>query len=63
MIEVTPKIWRPNQENKYRVTYYSNDIDDGIFDYKLYGKLIFNPTLSWESRNRDDVPVFDENLY
>ena len=59
MIEVTPKIWRAKQENKYRVPDYSNDIDDIIFGYKVYGKSLFNPNISWEARNRYDVIVFD----
>ena len=35
MIEATPKIWPSKQENKYRVLYYSSDIDIEIFDYKV----------------------------
>ena len=37
MIKVTTKFWRIKQENKYRVLYYSNDIDDGISNYKVNG--------------------------
>ena len=38
MIEVPPKIWRPRQENKCRLTDYSGDIDDDILYYKIYIK-------------------------
>ena len=38
MILLPTKIWTPKQENYYRVPYYSDDIDDGIFDYKVYSK-------------------------
>ena len=63
MIEVHPRYWRPKQENKYRKPDYSNDIDDGIFYYKVFGKSLLKPNLSWESISRDDAIVFDDNLY
>ena len=63
IIEFPPKIWIPKQENKYGVTDYSNDIDDKIFDYKAYGKSLSKPKLYWESRNRDYVIVFYENIH
>ena len=44
--QVSPKIWKLKEENKYRVPYYSNDIDDGIFYYKVYRKSLFKPYLS-----------------
>ena len=62
MIEVLHKIWRPRQENKYRVPDYSDDIDGIIFYYKVYAKSIFKPNLSWESGNIDYVIVFDNKL-
>ena len=37
-IEVPPKIWRPKQESKYIVPYYSNDINCITFEYKEYKK-------------------------
>ena len=38
IIAVPIKIWIPRQENKYTVIDCRNDIDDGIFDYKVYKK-------------------------
>ena len=63
MIEVPLKIWIPNQENKCRLPYYSDVIDDRIFDYKVFGKSIFKTNLSWEDRNRYDVIVLNQNLH
>ena len=48
---------------KYIVPDYRYDIDDGIFDYKVYGESLFKPNLSQEYRNRDDVILFDDNLH
>ena len=47
MTEVSTKIWKPNKENKYGVPDYSDDIDDGMFDYKVYGKLLFKSNQHW----------------
>ena len=47
MIEVSPKNWSPKKANKYRFPYYSDKINDGIFDYNIYGKLLFKPKLYW----------------
>ena len=63
MTEVRHKIWTPKQENKCRVQYYRNDIDDGIFDYMVCSKSKFNINLSWEVRNKYDVIIFDENIH
>ena len=62
MTEVPPKICTPKQENKYRVPYYSNNIDDGIFDSMVCSKSRFKINISWEVRNKYGVIVFDENL-
>ena len=57
--------WSPPQnldskkENKYRVTDYSDDIGDMIFYYKVYGKSLFKPNISWEARHIYDLSVFD----
>ena len=40
----TPKmILRPKVQNRYIPFDYSDDIDDGSFDYTHYGKSVFNP--------------------
>ena len=46
MIEVSPKVWRPKQENKYRVPYYSDGVDDGGFYYKVDWKSLCKPNIS-----------------
>ena len=46
MIVVPPKIWKLERENKYRVPDYSDYIDDGIFDYKVYDKYHY-PKLTY----------------
>ena len=62
MDEIPAEILIPKQENKYRVTYYSYDIDDIIFDYKVKRQSLFTTNISWKSRNRDDVISIDEKL-
>ena len=63
IIEVFIKTWIPNQENKYRVPDYGNDINDEIFDYKVYWKQLFKPNLYCKPRNRYVAIVFGKNLY
>ena len=63
IIEVFIKTWIPNQENKYRVPNYGNDINDEIFDYKVYWKQLFKPNLYCKPRNRYVAIVFGKNLY
>ena len=60
-IEIPTKIWRPKVLNKYIPLEYSNDFDDGIFDYSHYGKAAFRPTIKWFDRLRADLITYDIN--
>ena len=61
MIKLPPKIWRPKPENKYVPVDYSDDIDEGVFDYSHHGRAVYRPKIKWADRDRDDVIVFDPN--
>ena len=46
-IELPTKIRRPKALNNYAPVDYSDDIDEGVFDYSHYSKTIFRPNLKW----------------
>ena len=50
-IELPPKIWRPRVSNKHISAKFATDIDDGIFDYSRYGRIICRPNERWVDRN------------
>ena len=54
IIEVPPKIWRPTQENRYRMPEYANDINEGAWDFKVYGKAMYKPKLEWTDNQRSE---------
>ena len=37
------------------------DIDDGVFEFELYGKYVFRPKNNWNTGERTDIIVFDES--
>ena len=45
--------------NKYVPIDYSDDIDEGVFDYSHYGKAVFRPNLKWADRPRLDLIIFN----
>ena len=59
IIEVPSKVWRPKVINKYIPVDYSDDIDDGIFDFEYYGKTFFRPKGEWSEGTRTDIIEFD----
>ena len=61
MIQLPPKIWRPNPENKYIPVNYSNDIDEGVFNFSHHGKTVYCPKEKWSDSDRDDVILFDHD--
>ena len=59
VIEVPPKVWRPKMLNKYKPIEYSDDIDDGVFDFETYGRAVFRPKTRWTpGDSRDDIIEF-----
>ena len=44
VIEVPPKIRRPNVQNKYTPPDYAIDVDDGVFDFDFYGNFFLPKT-------------------
>ena len=59
VIELPTKVWRPKALNKYVQIDYSNDIDEGNFDYFHYGKTVFRPKLKCTDRPKYDLITFD----
>ena len=59
IIETPLKIWGPKVKNKYTVIGYGTYIDDGIFDYKHYGHVVFNTKLDWTNHNRISIIDYD----
>ena len=43
MIDTPKKIWIHKVKNRYILLDYSDDIDNGFFDYTHYGKAVFKP--------------------
>ena len=53
LIKITPKLWRPKMINKYVPVDYPNDVEEGVFDYKQYGKAVFRPVARWQDIERN----------
>ena len=45
--------------NKYAPIDYSDDIDEGVFNYSHYGKTVFRPKLYWTDRPRHGLITFE----
>ena len=45
--------------NKYVPIGYSDEIDEGVFDYSHYGKTVFRPKLKWEDQPRHNLITFE----
>ena len=37
-----------------------DDIDDGVFEFKLYGKCVLRPKITWDTGLRNDIIIFYE---
>ena len=61
LITIPPKVWRPKVINRYIPIDYSSDIDEGVFDYKCYGKAVFRPIVSWNDTERQDIIFYQED--
>ena len=58
-IELPNKVWRPKVPNKYVPLDYSDNIDDGIFDYTVYGKTVLRPKDKWNHRDHVDIIEYE----
>ena len=36
------------------------DVDEGVFDFKHYGKTVFRPNTKWKDRGRDGIILYDK---
>ena len=41
LINISLEVWRRKVINRYVPTNYSSNIDEGVFDYKCYDKVVF----------------------
>ena len=48
LIQVPLKVWRSKMKNRYISPDYENDIDEGLFGFKKYGKSVNIPKQTWE---------------
>ena len=62
-IDLTTKVWRPKVLNKYVPVDYSDDIDEGVFDYSRYSKTVFRPKLKRADRPRHNLITFETTKY
>ena len=60
LINIPPKVWRPKQENRYIPVDNLDNIEDGLFDYRQYGKAVFRPATHWKDRERNDIIEYSE---
>ena len=60
MIGIPPKIWRPKLQNRYIHIDYSNDVNEGVFDFSHYGRTVFCPKIKWSDKDWDEIILFDK---
>ena len=60
VIDIPEKIWRPKPQNRYKPIDYGNDVYDGMFDFKHYGKTVFRPKIQWAERPRTDLIIYNQ---
>ena len=58
MIDTPKMIWTPKVKNRYIPLDYSDDIDDGSFDYNHYVKSVFKPKVNWKAHTRNDTITY-----
>ena len=61
MIYKPRKIWRSKVKNWYITLDYSDDIDDGFFDYTQYGKSLFKPKVDCKVHTRNDMITYNNS--
>ena len=47
--------------NKYVPLDYSDDIDEGIFNYTIIGNTVFRPKARWSDRDRKGIITYDHS--
>ena len=59
MIDTPEKIWRPKVKNQYIPLDYSDDIDNGLFDYTHYCTAVFKPKVDWKAHTRNRIITYN----
>ena len=59
MIDTPKMIWIDTVQNRYIPLDYSDDIDDGFFDYTHYGKSVFKQKVNWKSHTWNDSITYN----
>ena len=55
LITIPPKVSISKEINRYIPIAYSSDIDEGLLDYKCYGKVVFRPIVKWKDIERQHL--------
>ena len=59
MIDAPEKIWRPKVKNGYIPIDYSDEIDDGLFDYINNGKAVLKPMVDCKAHTQNDIITYN----
>jgi len=60
LINIPPTLWRPKQESCYIPVDNLDNIEDGVFNYRQYGKAVFCPAKHWKDRKLNDIIEYSE---
>ena len=60
VIQVTPKIWKPKIKDRYIYPYYTNYIDEAVFDFQQYIKAVYRPKQTWEQGRYTYLITFND---
>ena len=58
--EVPPKVCILKFQNRYIPPDYANDIDEGVFDFKQYWRILYRTKLKWEEGIRTNLIKFND---
>ena len=63
LTEVPLEVWRPKVQNKYITPDYTNDVDEGVFDFEQYGKALYRPQQTWKEGICTNLITFNDEKY
>ena len=61
LTEVPLEVWRPKVQNKYITPDYTNDVDEGVFDFEQYGKALYRPQQTWKEGSDKNLITFNND--